>query len=366
MKILKHIQKQHLIIFLPLFLLSILISFVWKGHNTFQYGIQCQTKETTKKIMESNISNFSISVQNAEKELLVLIWVWPFGENFPLDRCQKQYNISGCKFTANRSLYDTADALIIHHFDIMYNKKSLPQKPRPHFQRWVWFNLEPPLIIRNLHFLDNLINLTMTFRKDSDIYIPYGHVEILKEPRSFNIPPKSKLVSWVVSKWYPGIPRTAYYEELKKYIQIDVYGRQNKQLRREDFHKTISQYKFYLAFENSVYKDYITEKLWSNAFDSWTVPVVLGTSRKNYELYIPGDSFIHVDDFSSQKELADYLLELDKDDEKYRKYFNWRSFYQTRFDTGWPLYYCQGCRGIIQATEYQVIPSIENWFLEKS
>ncbi|XP_053545494.1 3-galactosyl-N-acetylglucosaminide 4-alpha-L-fucosyltransferase FUT3-like [Bombina bombina] len=316
--------------------------------------------------MEPNSANLSVCQQNSVKELLILVWVWPFGQPFPLDRCQKDYNITGCKFTADRGLYDTADALIMHHFDIMYNKNALPQKPRHRFQRWVWFNLEPPLIIKNLHYLDNQFNMTMTFRKDSDVFVPYGHVEILKEIQNFTIPPKAKLVSWVVSKWYPGIPRISYYEELKKYIQIDIYGSGHKPLSWADFKKTISQYKFYLAFENSIYTDYLTEKIWSNAFDSWAVPVVLGTSRKNYERFIPGDAFIHVDDFSSHKELANYLLMLDKDDEKYKKYFNWRSYYQPRINGGWPLLYCKACSGLKHAPEYQVIPSIEKWFLEKS
>ncbi|CAH2283140.1 galactoside 3(4)-L-fucosyltransferase-like [Pelobates cultripes] len=266
--------------------------------------------------------------------------------------------------TADRNLYDVADAVVMHHVDIMYDKKSLPQKPRPYFQRWVWFNLEPPLIITNLYFLDNLFNLTMTFRQDSDIYIPYGRSETLKKPQNFTIPAKSKLISWVVSKLYTGSPREIYYEELKKHIQIDMYGQRHTKLNKEDFHKTISQYKFYLSFENSIYKDYITEKFWSNAFNSWAVPVVLGPSRMNYERFMPGDAFIHVDDFSSPKKLAAYLLELDKDEEQYKKYFNWRKYYRIKIEDGWAIWYCKACWALKQNREYQTIPSVAKWFLE--
>ncbi|KAM4696283.1 3-galactosyl-N-acetylglucosaminide 4-alpha-L-fucosyltransferase FUT3-like [Rhinophrynus dorsalis] len=302
--------------------------------------------------------------KKGEKELLILVWVFPFGQPFPLNNCQRVYGISGCKLTADRTLYNVSDAVVVHHVDVMYNKNSLPQQPRPNYQRWIWFNMEPPLIIRNLHFLDNLINLTWTFRQDSDIYSPYGRIEALREPQNFTIPAKSKLVSWVVSKWYPGAPRIAYYEELKKHIPIDVYGKKHKKLSRDDFYTTISQYKFYLAFENSIYKDYITEKFWRNALDSWTVPVVLGTFRKNYERFMPGDAFIHVDDFPSAKELAEFLLVLNKDDERYRKYFNWRSHYRLWEERGLDRHYCKVCNVLRQAPYYQVIPSVARWFLE--
>ncbi|XP_063288455.1 3-galactosyl-N-acetylglucosaminide 4-alpha-L-fucosyltransferase FUT3-like [Pelobates fuscus] len=349
-------------IFLTTFMLLIVmfISLTWMKFDTLSKVIKCKQAEVIYK----TVGQQNMTVSSNTKDILVLVWVWPFGTHFPLDTCRIASGISGCKMTADRSQYSVADAVVMHHVDIMYDQKSLPQEPRPHNQHWVWFNMEPPLIIKNLHFLDNLFNLTMTFRQDSDIYRPYGRIVVLKEPRKLTIPAKSKLVSWVVSQWYPGVARTAYYEELRKYIPIDVYGKKNMTLSWNDFFKTISQYKFYLAFENSNYKDYITEKFWSNAYDSWAVPVVLGTSRTNYERFIPRDAFIHVDDFPSAKELAAYLLELDKDEERYKKYFNWRTHYQVIRDPGWERNYCQVCAALRKAPYYQTIPSIAKWFLE--
>ncbi|XP_072286979.1 3-galactosyl-N-acetylglucosaminide 4-alpha-L-fucosyltransferase FUT3-like [Pyxicephalus adspersus] len=359
----KPLYIQKLIVFVPVVLFVIFLTWSWHRAG-FSTAIECKHRDIDGTTADDLQKDSQISVHKKENELLILVWVWPFGETFPLNTCQSVYGISGCKLTADRSLYKMADALVIHHVDIMYNRSSLPQDPRPHHQRWVWFNLEPPLIIKNLHFLDNLFNMTMTFRQDSDVYRPYGRIEALKQPQSFTIPAKSKLVAWVVSKWYPGARRIAYYEELQKYIPIDVYGKKHMKLSWDDFYKTISQYKFYLAFENSIYKDYITEKLWSNAFDSWAVPVVLGTSRQNYERFLPGEAFIHVDDFPSAKDLADYLVQLDNDDEGYKKYFNWRSLYRVRRETGWDSSYCEACRALKQAPDYQVISSVKKWFLE--
>ncbi|XP_053329198.1 3-galactosyl-N-acetylglucosaminide 4-alpha-L-fucosyltransferase FUT3-like [Spea bombifrons] len=352
------------VIFLPAIFFIFLISFILRRHDIVPNMLRCPPlKADEKTAYQKNVTTQSLKVE-MEKELVVLLWTWPYGMRFPLDTCHSVFDIPGCKLTVDRKAYNVADAVVMHHVDIMYDKKSLPQQPRPHHQHWVWFNLEPPLIIRNLHFLDNLFNMTLTFRQDSDIASPYGRLQASKEPQNITIPTKSKLVAWVVSKWYPGAPRVLYYQELQKHLAIDIYGKGYMTLSKADLHSTISQYKFYLSFENSIYKDYITEKLWSNALGSWAVPVVLGTSRKNYERFVPPEAFIHVDDFSSPKELAAYLLELDKDDEKYRRYFEWRTQYRVWTREGWPSSYCKVCRALRQAPVYQTIPSIANWFLE--
>ncbi|XP_075690591.1 3-galactosyl-N-acetylglucosaminide 4-alpha-L-fucosyltransferase FUT3-like [Rhinoderma darwinii] len=349
-----------------LLLSLVLLSFIWQ-HEKITSGVSTNLQKfiCMGKGTENSTENKSTVLHQSQVEdIVVLIWKWPWGYVSPLDKCP-EFGIFGCKLTVDRNLYSVADAVLIHHADIMYDKKFLPQQPKPNFQRWIWYNMEPPRILVNLKMLDNLFNMTMTFRKDSDIYSPYGQMEPLKKSvQNFTIPKKSKLVSWVVSKWYPGAPRIAYYEELQKHISIDVFGAKHKKLSWDDFYATISQYKFYLAFENSIYKDYITEKFWSNAFGSWAVPVVLGTSRKNYERFVPGDAFIHVDDFPSPKELAAYLLELDKDDEKYRKYFNWRLEYRVKNNKGPSYQYCRICEIIRESPVYQVVHSVEKWFLE--
>ena len=47
----------------------------------------------------------------------------------------------------------------------------------------------------------------------------------------------------------------------------------------------------------------------------------MGASLEEYERLAPSHSFIHVDQFKGPKELAEYLLELDSDDDKYNEYF---------------------------------------------
>jgi len=62
----------------------------------------------------------------------------------------------------------------------------------------------------------------------------------------------------------------------------------------------------------------------SNALKYGMVPVVHGPSRETYERLLPPHSFIHVGDFPTLKDLAEYILHLDKNEEEYRKYFRWK------------------------------------------
>ena len=82
------------------------------------------------------------------------------------------------------------------------------------------------------------------------------------------------------------------------------------------------KYKFYLAFENSICIDYVTEKLWK-VLPYDVIPVVLGGA--NYTKYLPKKSYIDVNDFQSPEELGKYLLKLDKNDDLYNEYFKWKS-----------------------------------------
>ncbi|KAF1529787.1 Alpha-(1,3)-fucosyltransferase 5, partial [Eudyptes sclateri] len=329
---------------------------------------QCMTSEP-----EHYVSNPTAQIAHArntsappkgEHRLTILLWKWPFGRPFNFINCSVPYSIPNCHFTVNHSWSQKADAVIMHHRDVYRATEGLAQLPRLPSQLWIWFNLESPSHSPNLRAMDNLFNLTMSYRRDSDIYTPYGELQLLSQPQPLSIPPKTKLVAWVVSNWKADSPRVKYYEELKKHITVDVYGKQHLPLPRDKLLPTVSQYKFYLAFENSQHEDYITEKLWNNALSSGTVPVVLGPPRANYEHFLPPDSFIHVDDFASAGDLARYLQELSEDAEKYQRYFQWRKWLKPMLRHSWALDVCKACR-FLQTTEarYRVVPDLSEWFV---
>ena len=50
----------------------------------------------------------------------------------------------------------------------------------------------------------------------------------------------------------------------------------------------------------------------------------MGARIEDYQKVSPYKSFLHVDQFAGPRELAEYLLELDKDDEAYNQYFKVR------------------------------------------
>lgn len=50
----------------------------------------------------------------------------------------------------------------------------------------------------------------------------------------------------------------------------------------------------------------------------------MGARPEDYEVAAPYNSYIHVDEFESPKELAEYLHRLDKYDELYNSYFKWK------------------------------------------
>lgn len=51
------------------------------------------------------------------------------------------------------------------------------------------------------------------------------------------------------------------------------------------------------------------------------LPIVMGARPEDYERSAPYKSYIHVDEFESPRELAEYLHRLDKNDELYNSYF---------------------------------------------
>ncbi|NXJ97858.1 FUT3 fucosyltransferase, partial [Corythaixoides concolor] len=300
----------------------------------------------------------------SEHRLTILLWKWPFGRRFTFMNCSKLYRTPDCHFTVDRSWSQKADAVIMHHRDVCGDMKGLAQLRRPPSQRWIWFNLESPTNSPNLGAMDHVFNLTMSYRRDSDIFTPYGQLQLLGQPQPLSIPPKTKLVAWIVSNWNTGSYRVKYYEELKKHITVDVYGKHHLPLAMDKLISTVSQYSFYLAFENSQHEDYITEKLWKNALTSGTVPVVLGPPRENYERFLPPDSFIHVDDFASPANLAQYLQELSKDPERYQRYFQWHKWFKPSPRPSWATHLCRACH-FLQTTEarYRLVPDLSKWFV---
>lgn len=85
---------------------------------------------------------------------------------------------------------------------------------------------------------------------------------------------------------------------------------------------TIAQYKFTLAFENSITEDYVTEKFFE-PLAAGSVPVYRGAP--NVDEFAPADHcYINAADFSGPAELATYLDHLHHDKDEYQGYLAWK------------------------------------------
>ncbi|XP_037632746.1 alpha-(1,3)-fucosyltransferase 7 [Sebastes umbrosus] len=301
-----------------------------------------------------------------QRNICILLWHWPFGRSYRLkgDKCLEMYNISRCFLTANTSAFSTADVVVFHHHELRGGLSSLPlHLDRPASQHWVWLSMEPPVNNGNLTQFAGLFNWTMSYRRDADIFIPYGKTMVggdkLGFPAASN---RSCLVSWMVSKYKPHQVRAGVYQSLKNQIPIEVYGKWNrKPLSAKKLLPTIAKCIFYLSFENSEAKDYISEKLWRNAFQAGAVPVVLGPSRATYEALAPPGSFIHVADFKSTADLAAYMKHVAADRQAYEKYFQWHHTHRIKTYTDWRERLCQICVQYPSLPANKVYQDLESW-----
>ncbi len=242
----------------------------------------------------------------------------------------------------------------------------MPDK-RPMGQIWVVFIKESPTFTPGLASSKNVFNWTMSYRRDSDIWAPYGEIVKLNPPISSHqtiqmpggiplnewIENKTKLMTWVNSNCKTKSRREVFKTALENVGPevIEVFGgcRGSKPIcpRRQEscnftkvWHELAQKYTFYFAAENSLCVDYVTEKFW-RALDVGLVPVVYGGA--DYEAVAPPNSFIDVRNFESPKELVNYLKKVQRDEKLHAKYFEWRRTYSVQSTECWKGW-CELCR----------------------
>ncbi|EFO21676.2 fucosyl transferase, variant [Loa loa] len=300
---------------------------------------------------------------------LILAWTrffsHPWAQRIKHDVSNCGYN---CTITDDKEQLSEAVAVLFHIRDL----EVLPQSRNPK-QLFVFVLHESPLYTFNYLDLvaDDYFNITMTYRHDSDIYIPYGMMKKIT-----NITPSEQIWNWsevvkiasakvrpvlqLVSNCQTRSKREFYVEELRTYIPITQHGRCNNSTCDEECEvKEAAQHRFYLAFENSICRDYITEKLFK-CLVRLLVPIVL--KKSIYEGILPPRSFIAADDFTSPRELAEYLQYLSNNSTAYLSYFEWTRHYQKTFGVS---SYCELCkylhRGIARP---RIIPNIKKWWFQ--
>ncbi|CAG5126285.1 unnamed protein product [Candidula unifasciata] len=180
----------------------------------------------------------------------------------------------------------------------------------------------------------------MSYRLDSDIFVPYSRLKSSPKPRDQTMvnhiaKTKNGTAVWVVSNCGARYKRMEYVREMQKYIDIDIYGKCGTPCawKNTTCNDWTTKYKFYLAFENSLCTDYVTEKFF-RLFNRtiFVIPVVRGGA--DYDKHFPDFTYINSAHFKTAKDLALHLKHLASDLENYSKYLEYKDLYTLLADDG--------------------------------
>ncbi|XP_050410873.1 alpha-(1,3)-fucosyltransferase C [Patella vulgata] len=305
----------------------------------------------------------------------ILFWTKDYGSitwqtfgHYSIRDAFKGCAVSKCIVTADKALVSESDALLFHPPDFI-TTFSLPSVRFPE-QIYIYASMEPPPnhYLMNLRKYSNFFNWTLGYRSDMDILHTYGHLKKLPsvnksvEQIDFSKHKTHKVV-WAVGNCYPYSPRQLTAQELSKYIDVDVIGHCGKTYPKCSgviCPEVLGKYKFYLSFENSLCKDYVTEKFW-NALVREQIPIVRGGA--DYTKIAPPNSFINVLDFPNIKKLAEYIHYLDKNHTAYNEYFKWRS----HFEIGYTDWRCELCKALHDTSRpAQMYTDLYRWMSEEN
>ncbi len=255
---------------------------------------------------------------------VILMYNSMFGMPLPLDKFQIP---PGFAFTTNRRYRREASA-VVFHIPTLHSFGRLPRyRPDQLLIGWYMESEVHCSSLQNSRFMKQF-DLTMSFRRDADVWAPYEFPDF----RHMGLTPKPKSPKRVISMFFSNKKersgRNRYAQELMEQMDVHSYGHFSRNRRlpndsgRASKLQLLTDYKFNLAFENAIEKDYVTEKFF-DPLARGCVPVYLGAP--NIDDFAPGDhSFIHAADFSGPKELAEYLLALNEDEKAYSAYHDWR------------------------------------------
>ena len=305
----------------------------------YKYG------EYVSKQLNTNCRGPFVFQNSGRSPIIILAWTKFFGrsgfpdENYAYYRCS-----SDCVVSSSRCYTNDADALVFHWRDLSIF--DLPKKQED--QTWVLYNQESPEHLsffrtQYLRAINDYIDWTLTYRQDSDIVAPYGYfIERNNSSVSDNVTnnyessyrTKKKSISWFVSNCRTPSHREAFVEQLQKYIDVDIFGECGQNVcPRSQTHKCdklIEQdYFFYLSFENSLCKDYVTEKLF-RIMKHNIVPITFGGA--DYAKLLPASSYIDALNFSSVEQLANFLKQVSSNRDQYKSYLTWKQNYLVKTD----------------------------------
>ena len=243
-----------------------------------------------------------------------------------------------CTLTYDRSQYSESDALIFHHQCRSWVKdmtKLAADEPRLANQRWILYNRESVWWgkCEECNRVNGLINWTVGFRRDDDVYIPTAVVKRGQyldgfDPNKNYMEGKTGHVAVLMSMCNFGgyTSRWKYIQTLKRSgLHLDIHGGCGKKCAGENCFKALTHYKFVLALENSLCDDYISEKAYINGFRVGAVPIVMSKANVSDPSVLPPGSFIDGLTFPNAAALVKHINAVGSDQKLYNSYFEWRA-----------------------------------------
>lgn len=229
----------------------------------------------------------------------------------------KKCRFQNCFLTDNKTqLSDVRDFdVILFNIMILKDEDITVPSDRSVNQRYVFISTEPPAYHHIPHRYNGFFNLTWTYKLDSDTFFRYivvknqygkligpkiemnwidiNDMEPITKIVKQKLQSKNVAAVWLTSHCPTPSQREEYVKvlmsELNKYnLRIDIFGdcghnnikQCPKGTGKECPNLIESDYYFYLAFENSMSQDYVTEKLLT-ATKHFTVPIVYGGADYN-------------------------------------------------------------------------------------
>ena len=287
--------------------------------------------------------------------------------------------VQNCDIAYDKSLFKEANAVVFHSYGfdaVSQSELKLLSRERRQDQIWIYFNHSPPSFGKpHASFFNGFFNWTMTYQSDSDIVVPYSWELGTWQRRSELDEPyktvdytkgKDKMVFAEINRC--GLPRDKFIKKLQENISIDVYGACSK-----NFHKNgkvlpkgskeqldlKKRYKFYFAAEREFCDDFVSQRFYNVLFNGDSVPIVLGGA--DYKRLVIPESYIDALSFKTVEELADYIKYLDRNDDEYRKYQNWRKDYILGPSLSWT---CEICKKLNKHLSQKIYSNLGSWFDE--
>jgi len=130
--------------------------------------------------------------------------------------------------------------------------------------------------------------------------------------------PKSKFCCFLISN-PKALTRNKFFNKLNSIRRVDSGGKALNNIGREVSNKMefISPYKFMIAYENTSYPGYVTEKIFECFFTN-TIPIYWGSNC--VERDFNSNRIIDRKSFKSDEDMISYVLYLDQDNEAYQRF----------------------------------------------